>query len=220
MQNKMTSRNAVSFLWLLIVLTLFVGSIWLIRNGELQSLVRSLGLWAPVVLVLLKITTLVVAPLGGTPIYLVSGALYGNWGGMAIVLVGDLLGSSACFWISRRYGERVVKLLASDKLFEQVRQTIHVLDNSKSLAKARLGAMSMPELLAYAAGFSRIGFWRFTFINMLFYIPVDIIYVFFGTQLRLLTLKYYFIVPLVFGLTALVGFGLLYKDYQKIEEGN
>jgi uncharacterized membrane protein YdjX (TVP38/TMEM64 family) len=212
MQNKII--NAV---WIVVVLALFVGSIWLIRNGELQTLLKSFGLWAPLVLILLKVTTLVVAPLGGMPIYLVSGALYGNWNGLLIVLVGDLLGSSLCFWISRRYGERVVKMFASEKLFPKIEAAVQVLGNTKSFAKARLGAMSIPELLAYAAGLSKINFWRFTFINMLFYLPVDIIYVFFGTQFRLLTLKYFFIVPVIFALMALIGFGMLYKDYEKVE---
>jgi uncharacterized membrane protein YdjX (TVP38/TMEM64 family) len=110
MQDKITQT-----VWIIVVLFLFIGSLLLIRNGQLQEIVSSLGIWAPAILILLKISTLVVAPLGGNPIYIISGALYGSWAGFAIVMLGDILGSSICFWISRRFGERVVRALASEK---------------------------------------------------------------------------------------------------------
>jgi uncharacterized membrane protein YdjX (TVP38/TMEM64 family) len=207
----------VNALWIMVALFLFVGSLLLIRNGQLQEIVSGLGFWAPAILILLKISTLVVAPLGGNPIYIISGALYGNWVGFAIVMAGDILGSSICFWISRKFGEKVVKTLASEKLFEQVKKGVSIISETKSFAKARLGFASLPELLAYAAGLSKINFWKFTLINTLFYIPIDFALVFLGSQIRDLSVRYFFIIPALAFLAGIIGFGLLYKDFQKLE---
>lgn len=212
MQSKITQA-----VWIVLVLALFIGSLWLIRNGQLQEIVSGLGIWAPAILILLKVSTLVVAPLGGNPIYIISGALYGNWVGFGIVMFGDILGSSICFWISKRFGERVVRALASDKLFEQVKKGVNIISETKSFTKARLGFVSLPELLAYAAGLSKINFWKFTLINALFYIPVDFLLVFLGSQVRELSVRYFFIIPVLAVIAGLIGFGLLYKDYQKLE---
>jgi uncharacterized membrane protein YdjX (TVP38/TMEM64 family) len=75
----------------------------------------------------------------------------------------------------------------------------------------------LPELLAYAAGLSKINFWKFTLINALFYLPVDFVLVFLGSQVRELSLRYFFIIPVLAVIAGLVGFGLLYKDYEKLE---
>jgi len=96
-------------------------------------------------------------------------------------------------------------------------KAVSLLDNTKSFVKARFAFLSMPELLAYAAGLSKIHFWTFASINLLFYIPIDIILVFFGSQFANLSVKYFFLYPLILGIFAASGFFALYKDYQKVE---
>jgi uncharacterized membrane protein YdjX (TVP38/TMEM64 family) len=210
-------EKIIEIIWFVVVVTLFIFSFKMLRSGELQMRVASFGMLAPAVIVLLKMTTLVVAPLGGTPIYVLSGALFGNFQGFLISIIGDVLGSSACFFLSRRYGEKVLRSLVGGQNVERVVGAVNIIGSTKSFIKARIGFMSMPELLAYAAGLSRINFWIFTLINTLFYIPVDFVLVYLGSRIAELSAKYFLIVPAVVFLFTLVGFALLYKDYEKIE---
>jgi uncharacterized membrane protein YdjX (TVP38/TMEM64 family) len=92
-------EKIIEIIWFVVVVTLFIFSFKMLRSGELQMRVASFGMLAPAVIVLLKMTTLVVAPLGGTPIYVLSGALFGNFQGFLISIIGDVLGSSACFFL-------------------------------------------------------------------------------------------------------------------------
>lgn len=213
----MKKEKIIEIIWFVVVLCLFIFSIKLLRSGELQSQVASFGMLAPAILILLKMMTLVVAPLGGTPIYVLAGALFGSFNGLLISIVGDVLGSSVCFFLSRKYGAKVLATLAGSQNTERILKTVGLIGNTKSFIKARIGFMSMPELLAYASGLSRINFWIFTLINTLFYLPVDFVLVYLGSQIAEFSAKYFLIIPAVVFLFTLIGFTLLYKDYEKIE---
>jgi len=213
----MKKEKIIEIVWFLVVLALFVVSIKMLRSGTLQSQIISFGIWAPIILIILKSSTLIIAPLGGTPLYLLAGAVFGNVNGLVLVLVGDILGSTVCFYLSRIYGVKILSFFVGSQNVERVLNTVDLLKNTKSFTKARLGFISLPELLAYASGLSKINFWKFTIINTLFYIPVDIVLVFFGSQIAGLSLKYYLLYPLLLAIFPLIGFFALYKDYQKTE---
>jgi uncharacterized membrane protein YdjX (TVP38/TMEM64 family) len=210
-------ERLVEFVWVAIVVALFIFSIKMLRSGELEALIISLGFWAPFMAVALKMSTLIIAPLGGTPLYVISGAAFGNVEGFILMFGGDILGSSVCFYISRKYGTRFLRVLAGSRNTEKIVQAVNVISSTKSFVKARVGFVTMPELLSYAAGLSRINFWKFSIINALFYAPVDIVLVFLGTQIAKFTASHaIFYFGAVFVVSAL-GFLFLYKDFQKSE---
>lgn len=213
----MKKEKIIEIIWFVVIVFIFIISIKMLRSGELESQVASFGMLAPLLIVVLKMATLVIAPLGGTPIYVLSGALFGSIKGFAIALLGDILGSSVCFLISRRYGSSVLNFFAGAQNVEKVLKTVNIISTTKSFIKARLGFMSMPELLAYAAGLSKINFWTFTLINTLFYIPVDFVFVFLGSQIVEFSAKYFLIIPAIIFVFTLSGFAMLYKDYEKVE---
>lgn len=213
----MRKERIIEIIWFVIVVFLFVFSIKLLKSGELQTQVASFGILAPIVLVFLKAATLVIAPLGGTPIYILSGALFGLTKGLLVVIVGDLVGSTICFWLSRKFGTKVLNFFAGPQNVEKVLKTVNIINSTKTFTKARLGFVSMPELLAYASGLSKINFWKFSIINLLFYIPVDLVYVLLGDKLVESGTKLFVIITVVVYLAAITGFALLYKDYEKAE---
>jgi uncharacterized membrane protein YdjX (TVP38/TMEM64 family) len=217
--NKINKQKIMEIVWFAILVFLFLSSIKLIKSGQLQETLESFGIFAPIVLVLLKAVTLVIAPLGGTPIYIIAGALYGKYIGLALALFGDVLGSSICFGLSRKYGARILGTFAGSQNTSKILDTVSVLNSTRSFIKARLGFISLPELLAYATGLSSISFWTFSFINFLFYLPVDFGLVFAGSKFVDISTKYIFIYPLILFIFAFVGFVSLYSD-AKMAKGN
>lgn len=216
-KKEMKKEKIIEIVWFIVVLALFFVSIKMVRSGELQSQIASFGIFAPLLLLILKMATLIIAPLGGTPIYVVSGALFGSFKGFAISFLGDILGSSVCFFLSRKYGAKVLKSFAGPQNVERVLSTVNIISNTKSFVKARLGFMSMPELLSYASGLSKINFWTFSLINALFYIPVDLVLVFMGSRIAVLSAKYFLLIPILVFLVTISGVLMLYKDYEKVE---
>jgi len=213
----MKREKIIEWIWIIVVVVLFVVSIKMVRSGELEAELASFGVLAPIVLVILKMGTLIIAPLGGSPLYLISGALFGSVKGFLLSLLGDVLGTSVCFLLSRRYGEKVIRSLAGSSNVDRVLGATSLLHDTRSFVKARFAFISIPELLAYASGLSKLSFWKFSIINALFYIPIDLVLVFLGSRIANLSGKYILIYPAIIFLLAFVGFLSLYKDYQNRE---
>ena len=211
-------KKIVEYFWFLIIIFIFVASIQLTKNGFLINQIDSFGILAPIIYVLLKMSTLIIAPLGGTPLYFIAGALFGNVYGFILSLLGDALGSVTCFLLARFYGPKIVKTFIGEKFFEKVIHTVAVLSSIKSFIKARISLMAMPELLAYAGGFSKINFLTFFLINVLFYVPVDFAYVFFGHQIVAISSAHTFLFYGVAAAVTLSGLWFLYKDHRNLEK--
>ena len=210
-------EKIIEIIWFVVVLILFIISVKMIKSGELQSEVASYGIFAPLLIIILKMVTLIIAPLGGAPLYVIAGALLGTAKGFLICFLGDVLGSSVCFLLSRRYGQRILNFFAGSHNVEKVLKTVNIINNTKYFIKARIGFMIMPELLSYSAGLSRINFWIFMIINALFYVPLDFLLVFLGSSLAEFSVKYFFVIPAIAFIFTLAGFIMLYKDYEKME---
>ena len=76
--------------------------------------VGSIGSAGIPVLLLFQIFQIVVAILPGGLVELAGGILYGPLWGFAVALSGILLGTLCAFWISRRFGEPLVRRLVTE----------------------------------------------------------------------------------------------------------
>lgn len=123
---------------------------------RLQQLVASAGPLAPVVYVVLKAATLVVAPLSGSPLRMVAGALFGYWEGVALSVFAGVLGGSINFWIARRFGRGVVVRLLGAGTLARVDPMLDRLANWKALALARVVLAPLWDVLSYGVGLTRL----------------------------------------------------------------
>lgn len=150
---------------------------------NLRANVESAGIWAPLIVILLKATTIVVAPLGGAIIYPVSGAVFGFWTGVVYTFIGDALGSTIAFWISRVFGRSVLNYFTSASQRPMVDQVLGRLGDKAGFAKARVYFMGYMDLFAYAAGLTAIPYWYYIVVHMAVQIPFILAYSAFGDVL-------------------------------------
>lgn len=213
----MRKQKIIEIVWFFVIIALFYFSLELLRSGDLKMFVAKAGIWAPLLLVVLKMTTLIIAPLGGSPLYVIGGALFGAFKGFLLTFLGDVLGSAVCFWLSRRFGQKILNTFVGSQNKDRVVQTVSILKDTQSVVKARLAFVSIPELLSYAAGLSQVNFWKFMLINAIFYLPVDLAIVFLGSEIANITAKYFLLLPIVIFIVSAIGFASLYTDYQKVD---
>jgi uncharacterized membrane protein YdjX (TVP38/TMEM64 family) len=84
---------------------------------QLRAWIDGFGIFAPLVLVFLQATQVVVAPVPGQVIALVSGYTFGPIAGAVYSLTGVLLGSAIAFSLAKRFGRPAVEgLLHEDVL--------------------------------------------------------------------------------------------------------
>lgn len=133
---------------------------------DLRGKVESAGIFAPLLVIVLKATTIVIVPLGGNPIYPIAGALFGFWEGWLYVLLGDALGASIAFYLSRVFGQRILRFVMGRSQMPTVMKLLQELSNTRTFIKARLFFAGFPELFAYASGLTRVPFALFLPVYM------------------------------------------------------
>ncbi|OHA26126.1 MAG: hypothetical protein A3C06_03865 [Candidatus Taylorbacteria bacterium RIFCSPHIGHO2_02_FULL_46_13] len=133
---------------------------------DVRASVAHAGVYAPLIIILLKATTLVVVPLGGTPLYPIAGALFGFWQGLGITLIGDILGSSIAFYLSRYFGRSILRFFMSSGQVPMVERLMEKMGERKTFIKAKLFFAGFPEIFAYAAGLTAVSFPFFLLVHI------------------------------------------------------
>ncbi|MBI3442417.1 MAG: TVP38/TMEM64 family protein [Candidatus Sungbacteria bacterium] len=127
----------------------------------MRDRVAASGVWGPLIVIALKASTIVIAPLGGSPLYPIAGAAFGFWFGFIYTFIGDLLGAAIAFYISRVFGRKIVRYFVTGPGMKIVDAVLVYLGTTRGLLQARLVFFSFPEGVTYAAGLTAIPFWKF-----------------------------------------------------------
>ena len=152
----------------ILVLTLLslVVLVQLFGGETLQQYVEAAGPWAPLAMVIAKASTMVIAPLSGSLLYPLSGTLFGFWWGLVFVLLGDALGGTISFWISRLWGRALAeRILGADSQF--LNKALEMMGSIKGFLITRAFLAPMPEVATYAAGLTKLPFIPFLLIHMM-----------------------------------------------------
>ena len=165
--GQMSRRElAENLFWLVMVLGAVYWFARFIGFEKIEEKVVALGIFGPLLLALLKASTLVFAPLGGAPLYPIAGALFGFSKGLAIMTAGDVVGASIAFWISRRFGARIAAYFLSKPGMRAAEEVLRYIGTTKGIVQARIFFAGFPEALHYAAGLTAISYLRYMIINI------------------------------------------------------
>ncbi len=163
--TKYLKDHWVSIAIITLVGILSIGSFFLDLNA-FKDYIASAGIWAPILYILAKTSTVVFAPLSGTALYVFSVPLFGFWHGILYSFIGDLIGAIITFYISRFFGRPIVSYFAGKKNMEYIENTLVLMATPKGFISMRLAALSMPEIASYAAGLTSINFTFFIIVHM------------------------------------------------------
>ncbi len=145
--------------------------------SNLDSLLSSLGPWAPLVFVLLYC----VAPMlfiPGTAMTLAGGLLFGLQWGFLYSLVGNTIGASLAF-LTGRYIARDWTMKHSHEMLIKVKQSIEK-DGWRYVALTRLIPVFPYSILNYAFGLTNISLLTFALTSFIFLIPGTLAYSYIG----------------------------------------
>ncbi len=168
--TKYLKDHWVSILIVVLIGLLSIGSFFIDINA-FKEYIAGAGIWAPVVYILAKTSTVVFAPLSGTALYVFSVPLFGFWHGVVYSFIGDTIGAIITFYISRFFGRPIISYFAGKKNMEYIENALLLMGTPKGFLSVRLAALSMPEIASYAAGLTSLNFLFFITVHMV----VDII---------------------------------------------
>ncbi len=153
------------FLAVVAVTVLTLVALTAVGTERLQGLVAHVGPWAPAVYIALKASTYVVAPLGGSPLHVSAGALFGLGYGTLYSLAGDVMGGCVNFWIARLLGRRVVMRFVGQQGMGRIDGFYRELGGWRALLFSRLFLSSVYDFISYAAGLTSLAFRRYLVIT-------------------------------------------------------
>lgn len=138
---------------------------------EFKNYVASLG-WKGVLLVLgIQVLQVVIAVLPGEPVELLAGMTFGIWGGLAVCMVGLLIGTIVIFYLVRLLGKGFVESIFSKKEVGR----FSFLQNTKKLEVLTFLLFFIPgtpkDVLTYVAPLTKIRPINFFLIAILARIP-------------------------------------------------
>lgn len=189
----MSSETSMSYVVKLIGALIFAAFLLAIAFGPLSGIsgglngdkiaewVAAAGLWGPIVIVGLMTAAIVATPIPSAPIALAAGAAYGHIMGTAYVILGAELGALVAFGLARILGRDVLKRWFGDRIDAGWLGSQNAL--TFSVFVSRLLPFVSFDIVSYAAGLSRLHFWRFGLATLAGIIPASFVLAHFGSEM-------------------------------------
>jgi len=150
------------------------------------SLIRSWGVAAPLMSLLLMIMQAIVAPLPAMLVTAANGMIFGGFWGAVISWTGALMGALTSFYIARLAGDVILgKVIRNQKTVEFIRHAGEK-RGFYVILFSRLVPFISFDLISYMAGLSGIRPWAFIVATALGMLPATIIYTFIGHEIPVL----------------------------------
>ena len=150
---------------------------------QVIKLIRSWGVAAPLMSVLLMITQAIVAPIPAFLITAANGMIFGSFWGALISWIDALMGALTSFYIARLFKNVALrKIVRNQKTVEFIRHAAEK-RGLYVILLARLLPFISFDIISYMAGLSGIRPWAFILGTALGMLPATIIYTFFGHEI-------------------------------------
>ncbi|MDV7143007.1 VTT domain-containing protein [Tropicimonas sp. TH_r6] len=150
-------------------------------DGDRISMwVSAAGIWGPIVVIGMMTVAIVATPIPSAPIALAAGAAYGHTLGTVYIVLGAELGALAAFGLARILGRDVLQRWFGDKV------DVGWLGSQNALTATVFVSRLLPfvsfDIVSYAAGLSRLHFWRFGLATLAGIIPASFLLAHFGND--------------------------------------
>ena len=150
---------------------------------QVIKLIRSWGVAAPLMSVLLMITQAIVAPIPAFLITAANGMAFGSFWGALISWIGALMGALTSFYIARLFKKVALrKIVRNQKTAEFIMHAGEKRGFYVILLSRLLPFISF-DIISYMAGLSGVSPWAFISGTALGMLPATIIYTFIGHEI-------------------------------------
>ncbi len=148
-----------------------------------QLFIKQTGVWAPIVFIALCAVSLILAPLSGSSLFVVGGTLFGKHNAFLLSYIASIIGCSANFWISRKFGRKVAQRFIGKTNFDELDKFINRLKNRRSILYMILTMPLSQDIVSYAIGLTKIKYTYFLIALILSSTIVISGYVYIGSSL-------------------------------------
>ena len=173
--------------------------------NEVVRLIRSWGIAAPIMSLMLMILQAIVAPLPAFLVTAANGMIFGHIWGAVLSWIGALMGALTSFYIARLFGNVATeKIVRNEKVVEYIKRA----GEKKGfyvILLSRLVPFVSFDVISYMAGLSGIRPLAFTLGTAIGMLPATIIYTVFGNEMPTMEERY----PIIITITVVFIFILI-----------
>ena len=158
--------------------------VWTVLSGgdqeEIRTYLDQFGALAPIVSILLMVMKAVFAPIPASVVQLSNGVIFGVIPGTVLNVIGQMLGASLAFGITRVLGQSAAERLAGR--IDEHGVVERWLDHwgAKALLLVRILPGMPSDFVSYLMGLTRMSFRTFFMVSLLGYIPQSLAYAWLG----------------------------------------
>jgi uncharacterized membrane protein YdjX (TVP38/TMEM64 family) len=142
---------------------------------EIRDLVKSSGIWGPLIFIGLQIVQVVVFIIPGEVTQFAGGFIFGTWIGTLLSVIGIVIGSAINFYIGKLLGIPFVKALFKKEQIDTVESLISSSKSQKIGTLVIFGIFLIPafpkDVITYVAGLTPMRFSVFLFVSGLGRLP-------------------------------------------------
>lgn len=170
-------------LLLAILVVLIVVELSAFKNpGLIRDFILQFGWLAPVVVIVLQVFQSMISIIPSQMTTIAAGYVFGPVVGLLYSLIGSFIGSALIFLISRKYGLKLaIKFFPHRDLVHF--QAFFNQKKSNALFLARVAPIFPNDLISFAAGLTKINFWKFNLVSTIGFFVQMVILSFFGSGL-------------------------------------
>lgn len=219
--------SGVAFLFLIFAFVKLFPLIIKLSSEETRELARQeielMGIKGIFLVILLQIIQIVIAVVPGQPMEIVSGMLYGTWGGMLVCLIGIFIGTYIVFIIVRKIETKFINVFFKEEDINKIRNS-KIYKNPEKFEILMLIIFCIPlipkDIFIYLGGISPVRTKRFLAIATLGRIPGLFLTVFAGNRLSQGNIKNVILLTIIIILLAIIGCVISKKFQKNVETKN
>ena len=185
-ENKEVQKLLLFMSFLLFMILIFwisteLGWIDILKDqNNLKISIQKVGLFGPLIIILLISAAIIISPIPSAPIALVSGALYGHTFGTIYIIVGAITGALIAFYIARELGRDFFKKRFNSHFAVNITGSQNTM--MFIVLVSRLAPFISFDVISYAAGLTNLSFQRFLIATTLGIIPISFILAHVGSE--------------------------------------
>lgn len=172
--KPMNVQKVIKLLELSLIVLLVVLAIWFVNRVGIEQVrenVAQFGLWAPLVVMLLRSTSIVLPVLPGTAYSILAGGLFGFWQGLLIIAIADLIACTLNFYFSKQYGHSFVQKLVGQRFMDKVDSIGQTYLEQNFFLVTGLLMTGLFDFVCYAVGLTQMK-WRGFMLALLLSIAI------------------------------------------------
>lgn len=149
--------------------------------NTLQIKLKQIGVWGPILIILLMSGAIVMSPIPSAPIAITAGLVYGHTWGTLYILIGAEIGALVAFSISRLLGYEVMQKRFGDRVkYKYLHSKEHLMF---IIFVTRLIPFISFDIISYAAGLTKISYFQFALATFAGILPASFLLAHFGGEL-------------------------------------